>query len=337
MNSFFNLTSIQQRQIFDQTAIAKGLPPQAVEKDLWVTVILQLVFTLKDSEKLVFKGGTSLSKVWGLISRFSEDIDLAVDRSLFGQEGDLTVKQLKKLRKESSMFVSGVFNKSLCVAINENGLNKYLTVIPQPAGEGDKTYPEPRQIYIKYRSVYETLLDYINPQVTLEIGARSLIEPAAEAKVTSFVSEVYSAIDTRIADSIIYTAVPQKTFLEKAFLLHELFSTDGCSRANRKSRHLYDLEKMMDTKECIAAISDDELWNAIHHHRDVFTHISGVDYTPDIRDRIILTPPEKYMAEWKNDYEEMRGSMILGTILDFDSLIARMIELQQRFRQRLLK
>jgi hypothetical protein len=186
MNSFFNLTSIQQRQIFDQTAIAKGLPPQAVEKDLWVTVILQLVFTLKDSDKLVFKGGTSLSKVLGLISRFSEDIDLAVDRSLFGQEGDLTVKQLKKLRKESSMFVNGPFYQSLCVAINENGLNEYLTVIPQPNGEGDKTYPEPRQIYIKYRSVYESMLDYINPQVTLEIGARSLIEPTAEAKVTSF-------------------------------------------------------------------------------------------------------------------------------------------------------
>lgn len=334
MNNFFNLTLAQKRQILNQTAVAKGLPEQVVEKDLWVTAILQLIFTLKDSDKLVFKGGTSLSKVWGLISRFSEDIDLAIDRSKFGFEGDLTVKQIKKLRKESSLFISGAFFDSLCVAIEEKGLDKYLTVKAQPNGEGDKTYPEPRQIYIVYQSVFESILDYIKPQVTLEIGARSLFEPIAGAKVTSFVNEVYPTVDTHIADSVICTAVPQKTFLEKSFLLHELFSTDGSVRANRKSRHLYDLEKMMDTEVCIAAISDDELLNTLHHHREIFTHVEGVDYTPDIRDRIILIPPKEYLNEWKNDYEAMTESMIQGTILDFDSLIVLMQELQQRFRRR---
>ena len=81
MNSYFSPSASQQRTLITQTAVRLGLPEQAVEKDLWVSIILQLVFTLPFSDKLVFKGGTSLSKSFGLIERFSEDIDLVVDRS----------------------------------------------------------------------------------------------------------------------------------------------------------------------------------------------------------------------------------------------------------------
>lgn len=88
-----------------QVASAKHIPPHAVEKDLWVTIILQVVFSLPYADMLLFKGGTSLSKVYRQIGRFSEDIDLSIDRTLFGLEGDLTKKQLKKLRKASSIFV----------------------------------------------------------------------------------------------------------------------------------------------------------------------------------------------------------------------------------------
>ena len=92
MNSYFSLSASQQRTLITQTAVRLGLPEQAVEKDLWVSIILQLVFTLPFSDKLVFKGGTSLSKSFGLIERFSEDIDLVVDRSFFDLHGDLTKK-----------------------------------------------------------------------------------------------------------------------------------------------------------------------------------------------------------------------------------------------------
>ena len=78
-NNYFNLAVAEQRLIMEQTAIRLSLPVQAVEKDLWVTAMLQLMFGLPCAGYLVFKGGTSLSKVWGLINRFSEDIDLAID------------------------------------------------------------------------------------------------------------------------------------------------------------------------------------------------------------------------------------------------------------------
>ena len=122
---------------------AKHIPPQAVEKDLWVTTILQIVFSLPFADSLVFKGGTSLSKVFGKIERFSEDIDLAIDRTYFGLEGDLTKKQLKKLRKQSSTFVRDTFLGELQEAFRQYGLTE-LSATAEPDGEGDATYPEPR-------------------------------------------------------------------------------------------------------------------------------------------------------------------------------------------------
>lgn len=98
-NNYFSLSSAEQRLIIEQTATRLSLPKQAVEKDLWVTAMLQIMFSMPCAGNLVFKGGTSLSKVWGLINRFSEDIDLAIDRKQFDLEGDLSKKNVKKLRK----------------------------------------------------------------------------------------------------------------------------------------------------------------------------------------------------------------------------------------------
>ena len=319
--------------LLSQTAVKVGLPEQAVEKDLWVTVVLQLVFTLPYAEKLVFKGGTTLAKA-GLIDRFSEDIDLAIDRSQFGIEGDLTKKQLKALRKESSLFVRDVFSVDIKSVIENAGLSGLCIVEAEPDGEGDKTYPEPRKIHVKYQSVLNQPLPYLSPEVMLEVGARSLIEPYRMVKVESFVTQ-NTPIDTSVAEVAIPMAEPRKTFLEKAFLLHELFSTGEFRKAERKSRHMYDLEKMMKRPEILSAIKDDELWNSIHHHREVFTPLRDVDYTPDIRDRICLIPPENCIADWKSDYQSMCESMIYeNDPLSFESLMERMKELEAAFRNR---
>lgn len=333
MNDYFKLTEEQQRMVITQTANKIGLPVQAVEKDLWVTVILQVLFTLSFADKLVFKDGSSLSKVWNLIQRFSEDIDLVIDRSIFNSEGDLTKKQLKRLRKESSLFVRDTVVPALKQALKLYGLSELCIVEAEPDGDGDNTYPEPRKIHIRYKSLFEERQSYLAPEVMLEIDSRALMEPAETAKVKSMISTNFP-INTTIVNSDILTAVPQKTFLEKAFLLHELFSTDGGAIANRKSRHLYDLEKMMDSEFALKAITDDELWNTIHHHREVFTHMKDVDYSPDIRDRISLVPPQNVIEEWRKDYEVMQTAMIYGESLTFDELAKRMEALTSRFRLR---
>ena len=169
----------------------------------------------------------------------------------------------------------------------------------------------------------------------LEIGARSLFEPTQSTEVKSLVSSQFEQVNTSIVSPIITTSVPEKTFLEKAFLLHELFSTERGRQAERKSRHLYDLERMMDLPFAIDAIRDDELWNSIAHHREIFTSMSGVDYTPDIRRRIQLIPPDSILASWEKDYRDMQVSMIYGESLSFESLLERMKELEDRFHAKI--
>ena len=333
MNSFWQLNDDQKRIVLQQTSIKIGLPVESVEKDLWVTAILQSVFSLPYANKFVFKGGTSLSKVWNRIERFSEDIDLAIDRSQFDLEGDLTLRQIKTLRKKSSLFVKERISADLTRVLESSGLLRWCEVEPEEDGEGDRTYPEPRRIFVKYTPVLPIAAGYVKPVVMLEIGSRSLFEPFECRKVSSLVSSA-TTIDTSVCDVDIPTAVPEKTFLEKAYLIHELFSTDAGARADRKSRHLYDLKRMMDCDFAKAAITNDELWNTIHHHREVFTHMKDVDYAPDIRDRIILLPAENILGIWRADYEAMRGTMIYGDSVPFDDLLSRMEELQARFRNR---
>ena len=333
-NNYFELTTSQQRMILEQTAIKQGLPKQAIEKDLWVTAMLQILFSLPCAESLVFKGGTSLSKVWRLICRFSEDIDVAIDRTAFELDGDLTKKQVKKLRKASSLFVRHTLYRQLLEAVNQTSLKDLCQIEPEPDGEGDSTYPEPRSIFIRYKSIFDDKLDYIPPVVKVEAGARSLLEPYTETTITSMVEEVLPSISTTISDVVVKTAIAEKTFLEKAFLLHELFSVNNSVEARRRSRHIYDLYMMMQQGIAGKAIPNDELWQTIHHHRSTLTSMQGVDYTPDIRKRIQLVPPMECRDGWKKDYEIMTGTMIYGDRPAFDVLMESMKNLELLFKNR---
>lgn len=332
-NDYFSLNAAQQRLVIEQTAAKLNLPVQAIEKDLWVTAILQVLFTLPCAYGLVFKGGTSISKVWNAINRFSEDIDLAIDRSLFDLDGELTKKQVKKLRKVSSMFVREELFGQLCEAIASTPLYGLCEIEAQPDGVGDSTYPEPRIIYVKYASLFSDKIDYILPVVKIEAGARSLLEPTLNVAIKSLVDVALPSITTSLVDVEVRTAVAEKTFLEKCFLLHELFSRGVAVSANRRSRHLYDLHMMMRKGIDKRAVSDDELWNTIHHHRSTLTSISGVDYTPDIRSRIVLTPPAECVEDWKSDYQAMQGSMIYNNPPSFEELLRSMAELEMAFKK----
>ena len=336
MNNYFILPKLQQRQILEQATLRIKLPVQAIEKDIWVSTILQIIFSLPVAQHLIFKGGTSLSKAWGLINRFSEDIDLAVGRALFELEGDLTKKGIKKLRKRSSIFVRDDLFIMLQDALKQYGLADKCTLTVEPDGEGDNTYPEPRKIFIAYESAYDEQLDYLRPIVMLEVGARSLVEPYEQVQVHSMVEGIFPSITTTLVNSNISTAIPAKTMVEKMFLLHELFSVPGHgTRAERKSRHLYDLYQMMQQDFAQEAITNDALWESIRHHREVFTSVLGVDYSGDVRQRICLLPREDIVAIWQSDYETMRSSMIHGSAPTWDELIEQITILQNKIRKKL--
>lgn len=335
MNSYIQLTETQKQAVLTQCKNIMGLPEQAVEKDYWVTVLLQLIFNSELSKNIIFKGGTSLSKNGNLIERFSEDIDLAVNYAYFGLNDEPTKKQLKKLRKSSSLFVRQSLAKVISNQIEKYGFQDYLTIAVEPDGEGDSTYPEPRHIYIQYKSALPLFIDYVKQMIVLEVGARSLMEPTVDMQVKSIIEETLPQISTDVVKVNVTTAAPQKTFLEKAFLLHELFSVERDSLpANRRSRHLYDLNRMMDKDFALAAVQDDILWENIRHHREKFTSIIGVDYSAGIRKRICLVPPEKFIDDWREDYRHMCDSMIYGVKPTFAELIESMKELERRFHSK---
>lgn len=125
--------------------------------------------------------------------------------------------------------------------------------------------------------------------------------------------------------------LPQRTFLEKIFLLHEEFSQDtGKIRIDRLSRHLYDLEKLMDTEHGVEALKNTDLYNNIVAHREKFNPLRGLDYSNHIPSKISLIPPDTVMKDYEKDYEAMTSFMIYGDPLRFDHLMKRILELQTR-------
>ena len=332
MTDYFSLTPAQQRTIIEQTQNRLGLPPQAVEKDLWVTCILQVLFSLDISANIIFKGGTSLSKFGNLIERFSEDIDIAIDPSTYGLTGDLTKKQLKNLRKRSSLYVKEVLAVALREGLEKYGLMGKLTIEVEPDGEGDATYPEPRRVYITYQSLFSDTLDYLRNVVVLEIGSRSLMEPTVKMPIQTIIGTTFPNVNTSLVTPVITTAAPAKTFVEKICLLHELFSIERETiAANRRSRHLYDLERMMDHDFAKQAMSDNALWESIIHHRAVFTSMKYVDYSVDFRKNLVICPPAHVLPAWEEDYQQMCETMIFGEKLPFNKLLERIKELEDRF------
>ena len=171
MNKWFTLPE-DTRRVFNQVAAREGLPVGAIEKDWWVTLTLRLVFSLSYAQHLVFKGGTSLSKGWNLIERFSEDIDLAIDRTFLGFDGTLSKTQVKKLRKASCNFIAHKFAEDLEAKVEEFQIQD-LQLTVQEFKDSDT---DPLVVELHYQSLASDS-PYLMPRVLIEVGARSLMEP----------------------------------------------------------------------------------------------------------------------------------------------------------------
>ena len=328
MNSNWLTLSKERRiEILNQATELTGLPSVAIEKDWWVTMVLNASFSLPYSKNIVFKGGTSLSKGWNLIERFSEDIDLAIDRKFFGFDGYISKTQIKNLRKQSCEFISTSFLADLTKILTEWKAIDECKLIAQPVKDSDK---DPQVIEIQYNSVIDTS-EYLPQRVLIEVSSRSLMEPIEERQINSILSENFPQQNFATFPFAIPTVLPQRTFLEKVFLLHEEFSQETEKiRIDRLSRHLYDLEKLMDTEHGIEALKNIDLYNNITAHREKFNPLRGLDYVNHIPSKISILPPQVVVKGYERDYEAMTSFMIYGEPLKFDHLMKRILELQTR-------
>lgn len=324
---WLTLTKKRRIEILNQATELTGLPSVAIEKDWWVTLALKASFSLPYSKYIVFKGGTSLSKGWNLIDRFSEDIDLAIDRKFFGFDGDISKTQIKNLRKQSCEFISTTFLDDLNKIMTEWKAIDECNLIAQPVKDSDK---DPQVIEIHYNSVID-ISAYLPQRVLIEVSSRSLMEPIEEIKINSILNDNFSQQIFGTAPFKIPTVLPQRTFLEKVFLLHEEFSQDVDKiRIDRLSRHLYDLEKLMDTEHGMAALKNTDLYNNIIAHREKFNPLRGLDYANHIPSKISIVPPDGVLKDYERDYETMTSFMIYGEPIKFMNLLKRILELQTR-------
>ncbi len=328
MKNFIKLNKKDKLNIFNQTSERSGLPSSAVEKDWWVTLSLNIIFSLPYANQIVFKGGTSLSKAWNLIERFSEDIDLVIDRKHLDFQGELSKTQVKKLRKASCSFIGTEFYNDINNELVKLGVSDYELVVQ----ETKNTDTDPLIIELRYKSLTEES-DYLKPRVLIEVGARSLMEPVDNKAIISMVSSQFSELPFAEQEVTIPVVSPKRTFLEKIFLLHEEFQKETkFIRVERMSRHLYDLEKLMDTTHGVEALKDTALYNTIVEHRKNFNAIRGIDYANHIPKSINIVPPEETIKHWKKDYKTMQESMFYGATISFDKLIERITELNTKIK-----
>lgn len=327
LKEWFQLPDETKVRLFAETSRQIGLPSSsAAEKDWWVVHTLAAIFSMECANAFIFKGGTSLSKSWNVIQRFSEDVDLSLDREFLGFTGELSKQDIKKLKRKSFQFITEFFTEELKSKFSELGFKDVMVKYREVENHDQ----DPLIIEIYYNKLTETDT-YLKPGVLVEVGSRSLKEPFTPQKISTFVSEIYT--DNPFTDKPISIPVvnPERTFLEKIFLLHEEFQKPlDKIRVDRLTRHLYDIEKLGQTEYAGIALQDTELYNTIVTHRSKFTAISGIDYTKHNPENIKFIPPDIIIKKWEADYNEMKDSMIYGQPLNFEELIKRLTELQKR-------
>jgi len=331
MIQFLQLSEQRRMEIIEQVSAKTGLRTNAIEKDWWVTLALKAAFSTPYTSQLLFKGGTSLSKSWALIERFSEDVDLVLNREVLGFSGELSKSQVAKLRKSSSHFISTVFLESFSQTFLNLGVAPELFTLAVQATE--VTDRDPQVLELHYKSLYPAD-GYLADKVLIEIGTRSLLEPADAREVYSIIGQTIPGQHFSGEPFSILTVNPQRTFLEKIFLMHEEFCKPVEKiRYRRMSRHLYDLEHLMDSEYGKAALENVELYQLIVKHREKYTPIRGLDYSNLLPQTINFIPSQEVSELWEGDYKSMQASMIYGKSPDYATLIERLHELRERVRQ----
>lgn len=337
MNTFLQLSASRRQTAFRQVDEAMGLQALSVEKDFWVCWTLRELFAMPEiGPHLTFKGGTSLSKAWKLIARFSEDIDLVIDKTALGFSAENSPDQApsgkqRRVRLEALMGASRDWVQQrlqpalaarLASALGNTGWR--LEVDPDIA--------DGQCLLFHYPSVFpESSGGYVAPVVKIELGARSDDWPAESKTVFSYVLELFPVLDADSACPVRVLAA-ERTFWEKACLLHEeTFRPAEKPRKLRMARHYYDLWCLLRAGVGERALGNTALFQRVAEHREIFFRYSWVDYTTHKPGTFRLAPPESHLANWRHDYAQMLGPMFFGEVPSFDEMIAAAADFASRF------
>jgi hypothetical protein len=326
----WNVTA--RADLFAETANRLGLPESLVEKDFWVCWILGQLFSIEEFKgRLLFKGGTSLSKVFGAIARFSEDIDLAVDYTMFGfsgasdplSPGRSRTKQIALLSRmllECQSYIEGEFLDRLrerCATVLGSGGEWSLEV--------DRH--DPNIVRFLYPKAVGQEVAYIAPQVVLELGTHAEFIPRGDFMIRSFAATEFPDL-FKESGVLVTSLLAKRTFWEKATILHAEFHRPPDKPApGRHSRHYYDVAMMAGGPIKAEAFADPALLAAVVKHKQTFYPSAWARYALASPGTFRLAPAEGRLAALRQDYRGMEP-MIFGQPPRFEKIIGTLVELE---------
>ncbi len=335
MDAFLAKSRSQRSVLCEQAGDQLGIAPGAVEKDFWVCWILRELFRLDVGPHLAFKGGTSLSKCWGIIERFSEDIDLVVDRSFLGFGGNASPEAAPG-RRERDRRVDNLV--AACRRyIGESLLPSLRAEVSARIGEDragalvlDPDDPDQQAILFSYEPVFETHA-YMRPVVKIELGARSDVEPNQRPIVKPYLASV-SGHDLGECSFEVRAVAAERTFWEKVSLLHEETYRTTEPRA-RLSRHYYDIWCLDQKGVADRALAAPGLFERVVEHRRSFFRLGGPAQLELLIGSVRLVPAEERMRAWEADYDALREAIFFGEPPTFATITVAMRLLEQRINQ----
>ena len=321
MESVARLSPAERRDLFAETAARKGMTPAVVEKDFWVCWTLGRLFMHPElSRLLMFKGGTSLSKVFKLIERFSEDIDLILDwRVVTGEDDPLAERSATKQE---------AMNKAIeAKAVDYIGGELYAMVsqVVAPVCRCELAADDLHAINVIYPAAFSDV--YLRPEVRLEIGPLAAWMPYDHYRVQPYAAEAFPQLFKQ-ADCAVQAIRAERTFWEKATILHhEANRPEGSPQPLRYSRHYYDLAMMAASPVKDAALADLALLEDVVAFKERFYRRSWAHYDLAKPGTFRLIPPAHVLSAVEKDYVQMRN-MIFGRYPDFAEIMATLRKLE---------
>lgn len=337
MKQYFDLPEDERRVLMEQTSRRKNLPTQSIEKDLWVCWLLHHLMSLDPwGDHLTFKGGTSLSKAHGLIDRFSEDIDLVVDRvalELVGENDPASANSPRQAKERAKRIAKTAYSwaEEELIPVLRTRLG---TALPATNWELELAPINAHQetiLLFRYPRLFENGGGYLRPEIKVELIAKADPWPSKLMPISSYVHQHFPEI---IGEGIIHvnTMQAERTMLEKALLLHETLITRPDGPRPRLSRHYYDLHKLHRAGFAIQALADPSLYPGIIAHRRTFYRYSNVDYDALLSEGFSIIPQGIARKEWEKDYTNMQRDMFYGDVPSFDQVMEELAQFEDHFR-----
>lgn len=332
-----------RRDLFIAAARRLGTTEQNVEKDFWVCWTLDALFNglAPGGPRLLFKGGTSLSKAYGLIDRFSEDIDVTVFRDDIGQaasiaalealSGKKRAAKLGAIRAACQAYVNGALFEGLGEIIAHT-----LEAAGIPAGRArlqpDGDDPDRQTLTFWYPSATAGADGYVRPAVKIESGAKSALDPNRSMIVRPYVADDLGNLDLTVSG--VTTAEPSRTFWDKVVILHGLrcwFDRRGVLRqeGQRVSRHYYDVHRVLRIEEGAVALTNIDMAIDCARHARMFFNRPDFDLESAAAGQFTIAPAEAMIDPLRRDYMNMAG-MIFGAAPPFDAVMTSITDLQVR-------